>query len=470
MTATPRRRAVRSGMLVVAANVTEILVNTVRNILLARLLSVSDFGVAATFTLLFTMLDFAGQMGLGRMVVQARDAEDPRLQATLHSVQLLLGVVAALVMLAIAWPYAAAMATPALGWAYATLALIPLLRGLIHLDTQRLQRQGRFGPWAIRQIVPPIASLLVIYPAWLVFRDFRVALVSIYVQQAGLLLASFVGAERPYALARDLDIMRRALAFGWPVMVNALLMYVVINGDRLIVGNQFGVVALGWFSAAITLTLMPMNFVAKTVQTALLPTLARHQDDVPVLQRQYDLSVSMAALITVGFTAALALLGPLLLQLTFGAKFAPAAPFLVLLGLGQGFRLIRAAPALVAMAKAETKNPLYTNLLRGAFILVAFAVAVASGDITAMLLVGIAGEVASAVLAAWLVRRMLGLAARHSYLVLGATIVLAGSICLVALYGWPLWLVVPAAVPFLFAVRDLFRSGHRLLRPAGRAA
>lgn len=450
-----RRKAVHSGMLVFAANVAEIFASTLRNIILARLLSVEDFGIAATFTLLASMLDFAGQMGLSRMAVQARDHDDPRLQATLHSVQAGLGILAGIAVLLVAWPYASLMTSTGLTWAYATLALVPLMRGFMHLDSHRLQRHGRFGPWAIRQIVPPMISLVVIYPAFFWLGDYRAALVSILVQQTGLLAATFVGAERSFQFAGDRAIARRALAFGAPMMLNALLMYFIMNGDRLIIANQFGIASLGWFSAAVTLTLMPINFVAKTAQTALLPTLSKHQDDGPILQRHYDHLVAGASLITVLFTAGVALFGWLVLRLVFSAKFEPADPFLLLLGFAQGIRLMRAVPALIAMAKAETTNPLYSNLARGFFIFIALLVAIMTGNIYMMLMIGIAGEVIATIVAIWLLQRNLAVSGRNGYLALLTCVLLCCVICGVELANWPLWTLLPAALPFLFMASKL---------------
>lgn len=454
---------VRSSALVFATSVVEVAVNFIRNIILARLLSVEDFGTAATFALLASLLDLAGQIGLGQLVVQARDAEDPKMQATLHTVQFALGLVAALLLLAMAWPYAFFMAAPGLFGAYAMLALIPIMRGLSHLDNMRLQRHGRFGPWAIRQIVPPILSLLVIYPAYLWLGDYRIVLVTIYVQQLGLLIASHYGADWRYAFGFDRDIIRRALHFGWPLMLNSLLMYFVFNGDRIVVSNQLGLEALGWFSAAVFLTMTPMNFVAKTAQTVLLPTMARQQDNPAAFQRQYDLAVSFVALMAVAFTAGLALLGGPIMHLTFGTKFLPAEPYLTLLAVTQGIRLIRAAPALAAMAKGETKNPFYTNMIRGVFVLVALGVTIVTKSIYLLIFVGIVGEIVATIAGAWLLKDMLGVRAGHFHVVLAASLVACGIICSVSLFDLPIWLIVPAALIALYPTRGALLHGRRLL-------
>jgi O-antigen/teichoic acid export membrane protein len=160
-------------------------------------------------------------------------------------------------------------------------------------------------------------------------------------------------------------------------------------------------------------------------------------------------------LLYVCFVAGLALLGKPALLILFGHKFEPAGPFLVLLGIMQGIRLVRAVPAITAMAAAETKNPLYTNIIRGIFIPVALLVALAYGNIYWMLYVGIAGEAIAALASAWLLRRTVGLAARQFIVTFSTATMCAAAIAAIALDRQPLWLLGPPLLLFLFTIRHL---------------
>ncbi len=457
-------RLIRSGALVFGANIADTAAVLLRNVLLARLLTVADFGIAATFSIMITLMDAAQNAGVSRMVVQAADAESAKLQDGLHGVQLALGVITGLLLLVLSWPYALAMGTPHILWAYALIAIIPMLRAASHLDPYRLQRQGRFGPSVIRQILPQALSLVAIWPAYLMFRDFRAMLVLLFVQQIASLIASHIGAERPYRMRFDREITARAFRFGWPLLINGVLMFFVFNGDRMVVSNQFGLDTLGWFSAAVTLTLNPAMLVARSLQTLILPSMARVQDDPARLQLQNDRLVGLVAIVYVGFVAGVALFGAPVLILIFGAKFAPAAPFLLLLAIMQGIRLMRAVPALAAMARAETKNPLYTNIVRGLFIPVALLVALWTRDIYWMLATGIFGEAIAAVASAWLARRMVGIRARHFLVAFTTASLVVAGMAGVKLMGWPAWFVLPIALPFLFSVRDTVLHIRDLVR------
>jgi O-antigen/teichoic acid export membrane protein len=335
---------------------------------------------------------------------------------------------------------------------------------MAHLDTLRLLRHGHFAPFVSRHTLPAIAALLAIWPASLWFDDYRIALVTIYTQQLLVLIASHVGAKWPYRLGFNRDYFQRAFAFGWPLLANSLLMYLILNGDRIIVGNQLGVEMLGWFSAAVMLTYLPISLIARSFQILFLPQMAKHQESDARLQRQYDLAMSSYAILAVSFVAGTTLVGGQVLVLLFGQKFAPATPYLVLLAMMQGIRLLRSASALAAMARAETKNPLYTNMVRSAFILISFSTALLTKDIFLMILVGIAGEIVATLAAALIAQSSVRLSSRHACFVLGATVAACAAIVGTELMGWTPWLLVPATAILLYSSRDLLDKFRELLR------
>ncbi len=457
-------RLFKSGLLVFSSDIAQNVLVVVRNMLLARLLSVEQFGIAATFTILLTLVDATQNAGVSRMIVQAKDAEEKGFQDTLHMVSVALGGISAIIIAAVAWPYALGMGTPALVWAYLLIALIPLMRGLGHLDSFRFQRQHRFGPAVVRQLVPQLVSTLAIWPLFLWLGDFRVILGSIFIAQIMAVAMSHIGTERRYGLGFDRAVITRAMAFGWPLMLNGMLLFLVLNGDRMIVTNQFGHYVLGGFSAAFMLTLMPTMLVSNSMQSLLLPRMAQVQDDPVALRKIYDATISALMLLMVLFVAGTALLGTPVLTLLFGHKYEPAGVYLLPLAVMQAIRVARAGPAIAGMACAETRNPLYSNIVRALSIPVALLVAHQTGNIFWMIVSGIAGEVIAAIFAAWLARKRIGLPSGHLLITLGSALVLMGAITGVSMMQMPYWFLLPATALFIFAIRDLLFNYRALLR------
>lgn len=459
-------KLLKNSALVVGADIADTALVLLRNVVLARLLSVEQFGIVATFSILMTLVEASQNAGLSRMIVQARDADQGAVQDTLHRAQLLLGIGAALLMALIAWPYALAMGTPSLVVAYLVFAVVPLIKGAAHLDPYRLQRKGRFGPLVLRQLIPQLISVAAIWPLYRWLGDYRVIIGCILINQTFALLFSHLGAERRYRLHDDPVVLARARAFGWPVMINGMLMFFVMNGDRMIVSNQFGHAALGAFSAAFMLTFMPTTVMARSLQSVLLPRLSRVQDDLPDLQRLYDVTAGLTMLIAVLFVGGIAAIGLPVLMLVFGSKYAVAGPYLVLLAAMQAIRFIRVAPVLAAMARAETRNPLYANLVRGAFIPLSLLVALWTRDVQLMLLAGIAGEIIACAASSIWARAMVALETRYFLGALGATVLLIGGIAGAALAAVPIWVIVPASIPFVVAMRRALTRAKEVIRGA----
>lgn len=456
-------KLLRSGAVVLAANLVEVGSALLRNVILARLLSVEQFGLAATFAILMTLIEAFQNAGLNRMIVQDRDADDPRFMASLHGAQIVIGVAAGAVTALLAWPYSIGMGTPGLLGAYLAMAAIPVASGFVHLGTYRAQRAGRFGPQALRSFLSQPIGLLAVFPGYWWFGDYRAMVVAIFAQQLSAIVLTHVAVGERFAVARDPAVWRRALAFGWPMTINGLLMFWVLNGDRMIVNNRFGAEALGLFSAALLLTLTPANLIAKTLQTITLPMLAREQDSPARFQTIHDRNTSLAALIALAMVAAAMLLGELAVTLLFGARYVAAADVLALLAAVSGLRLMRAMSAIAAMARGETRNPLYTNILRAATIPVALLVAIRTSDLAAMLWVGVAGEFASAAFSALLARRRAGVGARHFLIVLAvSTTAMALGIAAENILAARLALG-PMLILALFACRNLL---DRRRRPA----
>ena len=81
-----------SAMALLGGNLGVALLKFARNILVARLLSVENFGIAATFAIIFGFIEMLAFLGLDRFLIQTRNEALERVQSTLHTMQVLRGV------------------------------------------------------------------------------------------------------------------------------------------------------------------------------------------------------------------------------------------------------------------------------------------------------------------------------------------------------------------------------------------
>ena len=209
----------RTAFFILSGNAAASLLLLVRNLVVARLIPVEDYGVAATFAVVMAMVEMASALGLQQQIVQSKDGDDPRFQAALQGFQVLRGVAAGMVLFLIAGPMARFLDIPEVIWAYQLLALVPVIKAFEHFDIHRLNRQMRFWPMILTGGVSALVSLLLIWPlvAWL--GDWRVLLYAILAQMSFTVITSHLVSERPYQLVFDRAIMGGSLRFGWKLPV-----------------------------------------------------------------------------------------------------------------------------------------------------------------------------------------------------------------------------------------------------------
>lgn len=400
---------IRGGLILSSGNAAAALLSLARNIVIARLISVEDFGIASTFAITMALLEMASNFSLDRLLVQARDGDVPHFLSTLHAMQAIRGLVGALVLFAAAGPIAGLFGVTDVAWAYQALALVPLLRGLAHLDMFRRQRVMQFAPAVTVEGAAQLLSSLAALPLALWLVDWRAMLFAILLQQLVYTFASHVIAVRPYRWGWDRDAVRHALRFGWPLLLNGLLMFGLFQGDRIIIGSLIGMAELGWFSVAFSLTFMPAMVLGMTLQSFFLPQLAQAQDDSLAFRRLYLVTMQASLALGVALTVAFSLVGPALVVLLYGAKYEPATAVVVLLALVQGLRLARIGASVTATAKANTTNPLYANMVRSIALPIAAVSVILGGGIISVVVIAIAGEAIALLVSLLLLRNRLSL-------------------------------------------------------------
>jgi len=357
-------RRLTGGLLLSVGNVVSALGSFLRNIIIARLISVEDFGIAATFALTVAMIELCSNLAIDRLLIQAPDGDDEELQATAHAIQLAQGIAGALVLFLIAAPIANLFGIPEVIWAFQLLALVPFIRGLSHLDRCRYQREMRFGPVVLVETGPQVAATLAAIPAAYFAADYTAMLWVVFTQIILLTVISHLVAKRRYSISWRGPLVRRALSFGMPLMLNGFLMFGIFQGDRAIVGATFGMTELGWFGAAFALTLAPTMVIARICQSFFLPQLAKAQDDVRSFSDTANVTMQVCllggVLVAVGFAVA----GPALIKALYGDRYMAGAAVIGILGIMQGIRVTRAGPTIVSIARGQTTAPLWANFMR----------------------------------------------------------------------------------------------------------
>lgn len=383
----------RSAFLILSGNAFGSLILLIRTVVVAHLISVSDFGITATFALVLTLLDMVSAIGVPQQIVQNAEGDRPHFLNTMHGLQGVRGLVNGLLLLLLADPVAAYFKMPEMAWAYRVLAIVPVLSGLVHLDPQRLNRRMEYRQSLAATVLSALISLAAVWPLSRVFADYRLMLGVLIAQAAAGFVLSHVLSQRRYRWAFDRGVIRGALRFGWPVVLGAILLFLVFNGERLIVGRELGMSALAVFSMAFSLVLTPTLVLEGSAQSFFLPQLSAARDDPPRFACLADATLQSFLLIGAVTLLGVALLGGPVVHLLLGAKYAESLPLLTWLAILQGIRVSKGGASSVTVANGITQANLYASLPRVLLLPIAWYVTTVGGSLLEVIWLGCLGEI-----------------------------------------------------------------------------
>jgi O-antigen/teichoic acid export membrane protein len=147
---------------------------------------------------------------------------------------------------------------------------------------------------------------------------------------AGIVAANLVS---PYRLRLRFDraARRRYLRFSWPILVNALALLVVQQGQVLAFTLDGGLAAAGYITLAFTLTRYA-DRADTVVANTIYPAICAVQNRVETLEELFVKSNRLAMMWALPFCAGFVLFAPDLVQFVLGDEWAPAV--VLLQGLG----------------------------------------------------------------------------------------------------------------------------------------
>lgn len=390
-----RKRLLRGGAWLTAGNALSAGASFLRNIIIARLVSVEDFGIVVLLTLTLAVVETVSNLAVDRLLIQAPDGDDPKLEATAHALQVVRGVLGGIIVFLSAASIASIFKISHVAWAFQILALVPVIRSLTHLDTLRFQREMFYRPTFWVEALPQVVSLTLAVPLAYWLRDYSAIVWAMLAQVLTQTIVTHHLASRPYQWVWDRKTVLRILTFGWPLLANGLLMFAIFQGDKALIAVAFTTEVVGWYGAAFMLSMGPAMLVTSVMNSLLLPVLSNCQDMPEVFQKRYKQVVQACLAVGLLTAAVFAVFGPELLVALFGGRYRDGTVVVILLGLTQGVRIAKAGQFVSAVALASTKIPMIANLARGASLLAAIGlVAIGYGPVV-VASSGLVGEIVS---------------------------------------------------------------------------
>lgn len=255
-------------------------------VVLARLLTPSDYGIIGMAIVVIRFAQMFGDMGLSSATVQAESLNHKQV-STLFWINLSISLGLAL-LVALASPLIAGFyGEPRLRWITMALSVTFVLSGLSIQHQAILKRQMRFFTLASIEIFAMVLGIAGAVLAALNGGGYWSLVVLYTVMPFVGVVGAWIACKWRPGLPRKGSGVRKLFFFGSNLTGFNLLNFFARNLDNILIGRFLGAGALGIYDRAYQLLLLPIQQINGPVQSAALPTLCRLQRQPEKYKRYY---------------------------------------------------------------------------------------------------------------------------------------------------------------------------------------
>lgn len=331
-------------------------------VVLARLLPPKDFGLLALALLFVGLAGLFSTLGLGPTIIQRSPLTTRHIRAG-FTLSTLLGLAIGATLILLAPRSTAIFPNDGLPPVLRLVALTFPVSGVGNVAGALLRRRLDFRrlfwigntSYVVGYACVAIPLAVLGYGVW----SLAVGALAQTCVLNVLLMATVRHPVRPLFAIRE---FRELTSFGMGFTLDSLMLYGAHNGDNLVVGRWLGDAALGLYTRAYALMMLPQEFFGRIFRTVLFPAFAEVQGDRPRMGRGYRMSVQLTTIMGVPVLTGMAVAAPHLIVGLYGPDWRGAVPPLQILCMFGLFRIVYPLSTAVAQAAGRVYLVFFVSL------------------------------------------------------------------------------------------------------------
>lgn len=297
-------------------------VRLVRNMILARVLAQSQFGLMAIILTVTNIFDAFTEVGVRMSVIQNKDGANDEylnvawwLQAVRGAAMTLLGILVAPV---IAHFYRKPELTDMMRLAFLAL----FFRGLVSPKMGVLLKQLKYGRAVLLTVGSQAIGTFIAIGLTLVLRNVWALVIGFVVEQAILCFLSHIVVPFVPTLRIHKDSLSKLLKFGRGLAGSPIMTIISFSADVMVLARMISDTLLGMYSLASNLAHLPMALYSKVVSPVLLPAFSKKQDERQALCRALLAVSRIAAILGLPFFVFTIICSKSILRLVYGPDYS----------------------------------------------------------------------------------------------------------------------------------------------------
>ncbi len=335
-------QAVRSGIWAAGINVGDRILQLLKVVILARLLSPGAFGLLGIALLAIAALRQFSKLGFDEALIQHEDEDVDAYLNTAWMIKIIRGFVIALTAFLIAPYLAVFFGEPKAEPLIRVIGVSPLVLGLQNPAVMYFQKNLNFHREFIYQVGGRLVDLVVAVVIAFVFRSVWALVAGIVAMNAIKLIISYrIHKFRPN-IEFNLGYGREMFGFGKWMFASAILVFLYRQGDDAFVGWFFTATSLGFYQIAYRFSNAPATEVTHVISRVAFPAFSKVQNDKERLREGYFRVIQLSTTIGFPMAAGIAAVTPQFVQVVLGNQWGPMVPLMQVLAIAGGLRAFAA--------------------------------------------------------------------------------------------------------------------------------
>ncbi|PGF17151.1 lipopolysaccharide biosynthesis protein [Natrinema sp. CBA1119] len=362
-------KVLSGGAWVGSLNVLSRLLETFKLIVLARLLSPSDFGLMGIALLALAALEQLSQLGVDQALIQEEKEDIDRYLSTAWCLKIVRAVLIISVLYVTSSAISDFLGEPQAGPILQVIGITYLLRAFMNPATIYFEKNLNFRKYFSLKFSSVFVDVIVAIAFGFVFQNVWALVAGILARHLTQLLVSYrIDPFRP-SLELDTEKAKELMGFGKWIWASGITTFVSTQGDDGFVVWLLGADALGFYQMAFRLSNAPATEISKVISKVAFPTYSVLQNQKKRLRRAYLNTLEITFYLTVPMAVGILVVAPEFTVVVLGEEWVPIVPALQVMAIAGFVRGIAATGGAIFRGTGAPEWDFRMNLLRAITIL-----------------------------------------------------------------------------------------------------
>ena len=351
-----------------------IFVTLIVTMVLARLLSPSDYGVMAIATIFINFFSLLTSLGIGPAIIQKKELDQKDLDS-IFTFTIYIGGVLAIAFFCSSWLISELYGDSRLVFVCQILSVNVFFSAVNMVPRSLMSRDKRFKEIAIRtlllQVISGVIAIIAAYKG--------VGLYTLLIPPICSSIGIFLYNRRFYPCAFVIKMQKRSIdkiaSYSAYQFLFEFITYFSSNIDKMIIGKFVSISQLGFYEKSYRLVQLPLNNVTAVINPVLQPVLKDLQNDYHQLAVKYGKIIKLICTLSFPIGVYMCFTGKELIYIMYGSQWDLAVPCFQILSVCIPFKLMISSAGSIYQAGNAPKKLFYLGIINSSFTIISFLIA-----------------------------------------------------------------------------------------------